>query len=130
MCASTFSRKVVFVLMDAFLMTPLANASGFNDSGTLTEDSVYSCHIGALDFTRQSGFSSGAFGAYSPLGVTGGESINGIYDVSSSGPICTGSHAVLVVTGFSSNPGNLWLTSITCNAVTLTSRCREIRHGI
>jgi hypothetical protein len=63
-----------------------------------------------------SGYSGGGFlGSYSPTGLSGGETIANIVDSGS----CSGSEFSTVgIAGFSANPGQDWLTSITCNGVT------------
>lgn len=58
------------------------------------------------------------FGSYSPAGLGGGKTVAFLEEVSYCDfPIITGS---LAVSGFTSNPGQLWLTSVTCNGVTQT----------
>jgi hypothetical protein len=61
------------------------------------------------------GFASG-IGSYSPTGLTGGNTVSEVADVTPSGA-CVAEHSDLDVTGFSSNPGSSWLNSITCNGV-------------
>jgi hypothetical protein len=90
-----------------------------SDIGTLTvgQGAVVGCPH--FEFNLIYGFigtrSSGNFGSYSPSGLTGGKTVGAIYDVEPG--TCEGSKSALVVTGFSSNPGSTWLTSITCNGV-------------
>lgn len=83
------------------------------DNGTLTVGSV-TLPFGTCGTTTQKGFSSGAsFGSYSPTGLTGGRTVVHLVDSIS----CSGV-SILQVSGFSSDPGSSWLTSITCNGVT------------
>ena len=66
----------------------------------------------------QSGFNSVLeMGAYSPGGLTGDTTVSAIFDTNET--LCSSSSfAGLSVSGFASNPGSSWLTSITCNGVT------------
>jgi hypothetical protein len=57
------------------------------------------------------------FGSYSPTGLTGGETVAGVIDIQA----CGVTSGILSVSGFSSDLGKLWLTSITCNGVTKTA---------
>lgn len=57
-----------------------------------------------------------SFGSYSPTGLTGGETVTALSDINSFAG-CP-STAILAVSGFASNPGVDWLTSVTCNGVT------------
>lgn len=89
------------------------------DNGTLTVGSIqFICSPSGLRI--EIGYGTGAFGSYSPAGLTGGNTvINAISDIV---PInCnTPPFSTLVVSGFSSNPGSGWLSSITCNGVNNT----------
>ena len=69
--------------------------------------------------TILSGYSSPlSFGSYSPTGLAGGETVVSILDsLSFSYPGCP-DYSEITVSGFSSNPGVGWLTSISCNGVT------------
>lgn len=80
------------------------------DVGTLTVG--HTAQAGC--FTLISGFASGVYGSYAPAGLTGGKTVNSVFDRASSCVPGVG----FSVSGFSSNPGTTWLTSITCNGVT------------
>lgn len=57
-----------------------------------------------------------SIGSYSPTGLTGGNTVAAATNIVS----CVGSvGSALEVSGFTSNPGSSWLTSITCNGVEL-----------
>jgi hypothetical protein len=58
------------------------------------------------------------YGSYSPTGLTGGEAVFAVYDSNSYCENDAGSY--FDVSGFSSDPGSDWLTSITCNGVEQT----------
>ena len=61
----------------------------------------------------------GSTGSYSPTALTGGESVSDLYDISNS--TCTSLfRSIIYISGFSSNPGQSWLTSVTCNGVEMT----------
>jgi hypothetical protein len=89
-----------------------------SDSGTLTvgQGIVLGCMPIKLNeiFGFVSTRTSGNFGSYSPTGLTGGKTVAQVDDVET-GTCITGGFSVLTVSGFSSNPGNSWLSSITCN---------------
>jgi hypothetical protein len=54
-------------------------------------------------------------GTYSPTGLTGGETVAAILD--NGGTNCFPESIQFSVSGFTSNPGATWLTSITCNGI-------------
>jgi hypothetical protein len=62
------------------------------------------------------GSSSFSFGSYSPTGLGGGRTVAFLDELS----FCdsAGIEGSLSVSGFTSNPGKSWLTSVTCNGVT------------
>lgn len=63
---------------------------------------------------------SGYFGfgsSYSPTGLTGGQTVQWIFDQDCGGNF---DRAELWISGFGSNPGSTWLNSITCNGATKT----------
>jgi len=65
-----------------------------------------------------SGYSGGGvLGSYSPTGLAGGQTVANLVD---SG-MCSGSqYATFGIAGFSANPGQNWLASLTCNGITKT----------
>jgi hypothetical protein len=90
-------------------------ATASSDSGTLTPGTfTFTCpfHIGHFN---QVGF-GGTFGVYSPIGLTGGKTVGEIFDEAPAG--CGLNVSFFSVTGFSSDPGTAWLTSVTCNGIT------------
>lgn len=60
------------------------------------------------------GYRNGGIGSYSPVGLTGGYTVHSVYEVGCSSP----SQVNLIIKGFLISPGQLWLTSITCNGIT------------
>jgi hypothetical protein len=87
------------------------------NTGTLTAGfEEIACGNKHCSLTGYQGGAAG-FGSYSSTGLTGGKTIDAIYD--QSGPE-SGDGAWLVVEGFTANPGKTWLTSITCNGVALS----------
>ena len=112
-------RLSLSLITCAFFAPILAVAS--SDNGSLiagTRATIFFCMVGPLQlFYSGNGYLSGAEGAYAPTGLTGGKTVFQIEDLVHSA--CT-SHAELGVEGFTSNPGQSWLTSIECNGVTLT----------
>ena len=107
--------QILSVSALAYLSIASQVALAASDAGTLQlGHGVYSgCS------TILSGYNPGAsFGSYSPTGLAGGETVETIIDsISLSYPGCP-DYSELAVSGFSSNPGVGWLTSITCNGVT------------
>ena len=88
-----------------------------SDSGTLTpvEQFVVCDPPSIVPFYSLIGYGT-AWGTYSPTGLTGGKTIAQIGDEAPDG--CGTNQSFLIISGFSSNPGSSWLTSITCNGVT------------
>jgi hypothetical protein len=99
----------------ASVFTPLL-AMASTDNGSLTAGSAATGTCGGVHVITSRGYSSGAFGTYSPTGLTGGETVVSVFDHGPTPP-CVPAVAVLSVSGFSSDPGSSWLTSITCNGV-------------
>lgn len=60
-----------------------------------------------------------SFGSYSPTGLGGGRTVTFLDELG----FCdlAGVEGSLSVSGFTSNPGKSWLTSVTCNGVTQTA---------
>ncbi len=84
------------------------------DSGTLTVGFTFSACGDQVNSTA--GFASGAYGSYSPTGLTGGHSVADLWDIG--GPCIEESS--FSASGFSADPGSSWLSSVTCNGVTNT----------
>lgn len=125
----TFKRMAVLLALCAASSQAFA---GFSDSGTLTTSSHIFCRGSGAFVGDAAGYSNGvlgplgttgAFGNYSPTGVAGGETVAAIAEVIRAGGQCGGpsNQDELVITGFSANPGALWLTSLTCDGVLLTT---------
>jgi hypothetical protein len=117
--SSLLQRMWILALPISFVVaSQIAIAS--SDSGTLTVGSdVLTCGGGGLGKIQTlSGYSiSLSFGSYSPTGLTGGRTVADVYD--DIGALCdAATFSALTVSGFSSNPGSGWLSSITCNGVT------------
>jgi hypothetical protein len=94
------------------LCTPLVSAA--TDNATLTVGHT-ALPSPPLECTYVlDGYMSGMMGSYSPTGLTGGWTVTGVSD--SGCYVTTGSS--LSITGFPVSPGQLWLTSVTCNGVT------------
>jgi hypothetical protein len=120
MSALAWGRRVVIVLMGCFSLSSLALAS--SNTGTLTRGADSLCPLTGIQYGFEflEGFSSGSFGSYSPVGLTGGESVEAIWDVDhyGGGPCGSASNSsFLSISGFSVDPGQDWLSSIKCNGV-------------
>ena len=101
-------------LLGVSLASQFAVAS--SDIGTLTvgHSPLGSCFSSPQLFA---GFYSSLTGSYSPTGLTGGETVYALGDslyISFSCP----NFSALTISGFSSNPGQGWLTSTACHGVT------------
>jgi hypothetical protein len=114
--------NILFRIRSCFVATvatcflaPLA-AVAATDNGTLSAGSYPFGPSCILIPQIAIGYYASLFGSYSPTNLTGGGSVFGVYDVTSFG--CFSDFSVLIVNGFTSNPGKNWLTSITCNGVT------------
>ena len=84
------------------------------DNGTLTVGPhLAPCGMG---FVSSIGYGSGAYGSYSPTGLTGGGTVLSISDVQRVGSCPIGNMSVFSIE-LSTNPGSSWLSSITCNGV-------------
>jgi hypothetical protein len=82
------------------------------NSGTLTVGrTATNCGGG---FQILSGFDASLFGSYSPATLTGGDAVVTIIDNTNT---CASSISTVSISGFLSNPGSSWLTTITCNSV-------------
>jgi len=111
------------LLASLSLMVTLAAVSqvamASSDTGTLlVAQKLVRCNAGA-SFNSFFGYSASlSFGSYSPTGLTGGNTVTAVYDEIVFPTCGGGAGSSLAVSGFSSNPGSTWLTSITCNGVT------------
>jgi len=105
-----------------------AIALSANDIGTLTIGKAGPTPIDASAWLCLSGYTgSGGIGSYSPTGLTGGKTVVSLYDVNVvAGPFCNTTpfiyshNSTLRVSGFSIDPGQAWITSVTCNGIAKT----------
>jgi len=105
------------MLMGWIGVSPIAHAA--SDAATLTVGAHLTCFKSAGQMSTLYGYFSGSFGSYSPSGLTGGKTAIEIWDSFFFGSQCGTEHnSVLVISGFSVDPGQDWVTSITCNGVT------------
>lgn len=111
------------VLLVACCVASSHALASFSDSGTLTKGSAVICRGGGINIAFGGGFDNGVhstYGTYSPTGVAGGETVKGIFEMRGAGTCAPFAGTYLVISGFSSNPGSMWLNSITCNGVQLS----------
>jgi hypothetical protein len=87
-----------------------------SDTGTLTVG-VLTLRCGSTSGYIVSGFVADDVGSYSPTGLTGGATVVEVFDQFAIPQLCTGSISTFGASGFSSNPGKAWLSSVTCNGV-------------
>ena len=112
----TLTRFCLIVLIACSSVSRLAMAS--SDTGTLL---VGLAAPGTCTNIHYYGYESSLMGSYSPTGLTGGDTVSGVYDqiFLPLPPNCTGTNTSwLHVSGFSADPGRSWLTSIACNGQT------------
>lgn len=97
-------------VIDDSAIRPLTSS----DSGTLTIATVaWSGCFSTINIVF--GFSSPrGIGSYSPAALTGGKTVVALYDTKGD---CVGTFSDISISGFSSNPGSSWLSSLTCNGV-------------
>ena len=113
MDTSILIRRGWLALVAVLSFIPMIGLAA-SDNGTITVGSTENppfCSWGYL---------SGTIGSYSPTGLTGSKTVHGLFTLVA-GPSCTGTLVGhLQVSGFSSDPGQSWLTSVTCNGTTTT----------
>ena len=117
MSAITIIGRASLPLLLASISYPEISTAA-SDIGTLTVavKDVGCPGFGVLDW---SGYANGTMVSYSPTGLTGGKTVDGVYDAQTILHCSVSlSESVFSVTGFSSNPGSSWLTSVECNGVT------------
>ncbi len=91
-------------------------ATAASDPGVLTVGTrIPSSCVGGVLPLIQSGFIAGSLGSYSPASLTGGKTLLQLYDYE----VCANA-TVMQVSGFSSNPGSTWLSSVSCGGGALT----------
>jgi hypothetical protein len=123
-------RRISLPLITSILASQSAVAS---DSGTLTPGEKMVCLTtppANISITTI-GYESETFGTYSPTGLTGGETVMTIEDYGSWAGTCPAptTKASLSVSGFGSNPGSSWLSSITCNGVQKLSSAATFNYS-
>jgi hypothetical protein len=109
-------QRLLLPLLCLIAASQTAQATS-SDNGTLTVGQASVACIPPLHGTvTDDGYNPAlTIGAYSPTGLTGGDTVGSIVDFHGGG--CFGTFSFLVVTGFSADPGSGWLSSITCNSV-------------
>lgn len=93
-------------------------AAAYTDTGTLYVSGGSGGLCGGSPVLASGYASSTAMGSYSPTGLTGGETLLSLID--SIGTVCPITISGMAVSGFSSNPGQSWLSSVKCGGVTMT----------
>jgi hypothetical protein len=87
---------------------------GFGATANATTDnSTITVGVKSTGFGDWYGFDSGVMGSISPTTVTGGEGYAEWFDIDTS-------LSFVAISGFSSDPGQSWLTSAQCYSVTMT----------
>jgi len=113
MDTSILSRRRWLPLVASFGIIPMI-ALAASDNGTITVGAIVGTPICSWGYVPPS------TGSYSPTGLTGGKTVAYLF-VIAAGPSCTGAPTGdFGASGFSSNPGQSWLTSVACNGTTKT----------
>jgi hypothetical protein len=125
---------VRILLLTMFVIATQAANAVVSDSGTMTVGATLELCHGLPYFETQGYETSPALGTYSPLGLTGGETVvvlmnNVVFPTPLGCPALGSSYAYFFATGFSSNPGSSWLISITCDGVTLPGSSATFDYG-
>ncbi len=108
-------RRRWLALVAGLGITPMI-ALAASDNGTITVGDALSKTGGVCVW----GYDPPDIGSYSPTGLTGGKTVSGLFTLVI-GPQCLVSlNGHFFVSGFSSDPGQSWLTSVTCNGTTKT----------
>lgn len=116
---TVLNRLLLGSVAIALSVAPILAEASTTDDGRLTAGSVaQGCFPPGAGTINLVGFIGGGTGSYNPTGLTGGESLNAINDFDS--VTCSATTSAISVSGFSSNPGSSWLTSVTCNSVERT----------
>ena len=117
-------RKFVRESLVAFSLVGFACSSQFavaaSDTGTLVPNGIYQCDGVTMPYEIWIGYQYGSsqYGTYSPTTLTGGYTVAQLMDIGVSGVTCDGiGNSYFAVSGFSSNPGSSWLTSVNCEGV-------------
>jgi hypothetical protein len=119
-------RPILFLVM-SIAVWQVAAASG--DAGTLlvANGPLTRCSTGGapLFLPNFYGYQSSVGGSYSPSGLTGGTTVVALSD---SG-LCFGTLSVVQISGFAANPGQNWLSSVTCGGVTNLGSSATFSYG-
>ena len=98
------------------LAGPSFAVAGTEDVGVLTVGHAFDGNCGGHGL-QYSGYNPAfSAGSYSPTGLTGGQTVVLVADFAQI--FCGVNLTFLKVSGFTTNPGSGWLTSITCNGIT------------
>jgi hypothetical protein len=116
MNARTSIRRLSLFAIAVFASAPSIDQAA-TDNATLTVGRLVlaPCGGGSSWYTL-SGYSSGAFGSYSPTGLTGGKTVLVVQELT----CIVAVNISVAASGFAVDPGQLWITSISCNGVTKT----------
>ena len=106
------------VMVAAALTTHVASATNVSDSGTLASVRTGGGMCAGGQPVTATGFESGAFGSYTPDTLTGGKTIFELFDRHAVGTGCPPNVGAIMISGFASDPGSAWLSSVTCGSVT------------
>jgi len=109
------SVRPCLAVLPLLLLMPLG-ADAATDNGTLTIGRAI-IPVPAPGCSTLSGYAGSWFGSYSPTGLSGGKTVSSVYDMAYCG-MSGGYTSILVVSGFAQDPGQSWLTSLTCNSAT------------
>jgi hypothetical protein len=116
MTLNRWIERLWVIALIGLLAGPSFAVAGTEDVGVLTVGHAYDGNCGGHGL-QYSGFNAAlSSGSYSPTGLTGGKTVVLVADFAQI--FCGVDLTFLKVSGFSTDPGSSWLTSITCNGIT------------
>src|SRR6185312_3937146 len=102
-------------------------AAAYSDIDTLYVSAASAGACGGLPVLYVGYNSYLSNGSYSPTALTGGELVSALDDVVD--PMCSLHSSGITVSGFSSNPGAGWLSSVRCGGVTNTGSSASFNYS-
>jgi len=111
--------KSIIILAISLSVWQVASAS--SDTGTLLVGvgPASFCPLSPSPLPDYFGFEASlSIGSYSPTGLTGGKTVADLVDSSAGLDCVMPAFSEIVISGFSSNPGHSWLSSVKCGSLT------------
>ena len=118
---SAFLRGAILTVAYAIFLGAMPATHAASDTGTLDIGNAIACVMTSRPSEAITyGYISGGLGSYTPTALTGGRTLVDLYQVISVGMLLCGPPvtAYLVVSRFSANSSQSWLTSVVCDELT------------